>query len=105
MLLERSRVVFNELRQGINEIGSLADPTVGELRLGTTPPMSAIASAVFNRLVPRYPRMTFALSVGATDVLLAPCASGTSSSSSADWPISSPTRISTWILCSTMNWP
>ena len=58
VLLERSRVVFNELRLGINEIGSLADPSVGELRLGTTPPMSAIASAVFNRLVPRYPRMT-----------------------------------------------
>jgi DNA-binding transcriptional LysR family regulator len=69
-LLERSRVVFNELRQGINEIGSLADPSVGELRLGTTPPMSAIASAVFNLLVPRYPRMNFALSVGATDGLL-----------------------------------
>jgi DNA-binding transcriptional LysR family regulator len=62
--------VFNELRLGINEIGSLADPSVGELRLGTTPPMSAIASAVFNQLVPRYPRMNFALSVGATDALL-----------------------------------
>lgn len=69
-LLERSRVVFNELRQGISEIGSLADPSVGELHLGTTPPMSAIASAVFNQLVPRYPRMNFALSVGATDGLL-----------------------------------
>jgi DNA-binding transcriptional LysR family regulator len=69
-LLKRSQVVFNELRQGINEIGSLADPSVGELRLGTTPPMSAIASAVFNQLVPRYPRMSFALSVGATDGLL-----------------------------------
>jgi DNA-binding transcriptional LysR family regulator len=51
-LLERSAVVFNELRQGINEIKSLADPAVGELRIGTTPPMSAIASAVFNRLMP-----------------------------------------------------
>lgn len=69
-LLERSRVVFNELRLGINEIGSLADPGVGELRLGTTPPMSAIASAVFNQLVPRYPRMQFVLSLGATHVLL-----------------------------------
>jgi DNA-binding transcriptional LysR family regulator len=70
VLLERSRVAFNELRQGINEIGSLADPSVGELRIGTTPPMSAVASAVFNRLVPFYPRMTFALTVGPTDVLL-----------------------------------
>src|SRR5215510_12947037 len=30
VLIERSRVVFNELRQGISEIGSLADPSVGE---------------------------------------------------------------------------
>ena len=70
VLLERSRIVFNELRQGIDEIGSLADPSVGELRIGTTPPMSVIASAVFNRLVPSYPRMTFALTVAATDLLL-----------------------------------
>jgi DNA-binding transcriptional LysR family regulator len=32
--------------------------------------MSAVASAVFNHLVPRYPRMRFELNVGATDVLL-----------------------------------
>lgn len=70
VLLDRSRVVFNELRQGIDEIGTLADPSVGELRIGTTPPMSAVASAAFNRLVPSYPRMTFALTVGPTDVLL-----------------------------------
>ena len=69
-LLARSAVVFNELRHGISEIASLADPEVGELRIGTTPPMSAVASAVFNRLVPRYPRMRFELTVGPTDVLL-----------------------------------
>ena len=45
-LLQRSVIVFNELRQGINEIEHLADPAVGEVRNGTTPPMSAIASAV-----------------------------------------------------------
>jgi DNA-binding transcriptional LysR family regulator len=70
VLLDRSKIVFNELRHGISEIGSLADPSVGELRIGTTPPMSAIASAVFNTLVPSYPRMTFALTVGGTDILL-----------------------------------
>ncbi|WP_291853870.1 LysR family transcriptional regulator [Bradyrhizobium sp.] len=69
-LLARSTIVFNELRHGISEIASLADPEVGELRIGTTPPMSAVASAVFNRLAPRYPRMRFELSVAGTDVLL-----------------------------------
>lgn len=70
VLVERSRIVFNELLQCISEIDSMADPSLGELRIATTPPMSAIASAAFNRLVPSYPRMTFALTVGPTDVLL-----------------------------------
>jgi DNA-binding transcriptional LysR family regulator len=69
-LLTRAAVAFNELRQGISDIESLADPTVGELRMGTTPPMSAVASAVYNRLVPQYPRMRFELSVASTDKLL-----------------------------------
>lgn len=69
-LLARSAIVFNELRHGISEIASLINPEVGELRIGTTPPMSAVASAVFNHLVPRYPRMQFELTVGPTDVLL-----------------------------------
>jgi DNA-binding transcriptional LysR family regulator len=69
-LLERSSVVFNELRQGISEIESLSDPTVGELRMGTTAPMSVIASEVYNRLVQQYPRMKFKLSTGNTDKLL-----------------------------------
>jgi DNA-binding transcriptional LysR family regulator len=69
-LLARSAVVFNELRLGINEINSLADPAVGEVRIGTTPPMSAVASAVLNRMIPVYPRMTFDLSVAPTDALL-----------------------------------
>ena len=62
-LLERSVVAFNELRQGISEIQHLADPAVGELRIGTTPPMSSFVSAVINRLIPRYPRMVFHLVV------------------------------------------
>lgn len=69
-LLGRAHVVFNELRQGVSEIQSLADPGAGELHIGTTPPMSAIASAVFNSLIARYPRMTFNLTVAGTDDLL-----------------------------------
>jgi DNA-binding transcriptional LysR family regulator len=68
-LLERSVIVFNELRQGVNEIEHLADPAVGEVRIGTTPPMSAIATAVINRLTPRYPRMAFHLVVEPVTVL------------------------------------
>jgi DNA-binding transcriptional LysR family regulator len=70
LLLDRSAVVFNELRLSMSEIQSLADPAVGELRIGTTPPMSAVASATINQLVKSYPRMRFDLINDATDVLL-----------------------------------
>ena len=33
-LLKRSRIAFDELKQGIKDIEFLADPTVGELRVG-----------------------------------------------------------------------
>ena len=35
-LLKRSLAVFDELRQGVKEIESLADPGAGELRIGLT---------------------------------------------------------------------
>lgn len=60
-LVERSVAVFNELRQGVSEIEHLADPTVGAVYVGIPPPISAIASAVINRLIPQYPRMVFHL--------------------------------------------
>src|SRR3954454_22207325 len=36
-LLNRAIAVFDELNQGVQDIEFLADPTVGELRIGTTP--------------------------------------------------------------------
>src|SRR5213596_414624 len=39
-LIRRSDAVFNELGQGIKEIEFLADPTVGELRIGATDPLA-----------------------------------------------------------------
>src|SRR4051812_40752455 len=57
-ILSRSNAAFDELRQGVKEIESLADPTAGEVRIGTTPPLAAsFVSAVIDRLVKRYPRM------------------------------------------------
>jgi DNA-binding transcriptional LysR family regulator len=48
----------------------LADPTSGELRLGTPQPMLAVTSAVIDRMSERYPRMTFHLAVESTHILL-----------------------------------
>ena len=69
-LLERSVAVFNELRQGISEIEHLRDPAVGELHVGIPPALSAIASAVINRLLLQYPRLRFHLVVEPASVLV-----------------------------------
>jgi DNA-binding transcriptional LysR family regulator len=59
-LLHRSVIAFEELRQGIKDIEFLADPSAGEVRIGTTPPLSAsFVSAVIGRLSRRYPRIVF----------------------------------------------
>jgi len=59
-MLSRSYTVFDELRQGVSDIESLSDPSVGEVRIGTTPPLAAsFVSAVIERLNRRYPRIVF----------------------------------------------
>ncbi len=59
-MIERSHAAFDELRQGVKDIETLADPTAGEVRIGTTPPLAAsFLSAVIARLVERHPRMVF----------------------------------------------
>ncbi len=40
-LAKRSVAIFNDLRQGIQEIDFLADPTKGEIRIGSTEPIAA----------------------------------------------------------------
>jgi DNA-binding transcriptional LysR family regulator len=59
ILLKRSVAIFDELSQGLKEIEYLTDPTSGELRIGTTEPMTAIVATVIDRLWRQYPRMTF----------------------------------------------
>lgn len=69
-LAQRSIAIFNELRQGIDDIAFLADPTAGEIRIGATPPMSAVAGAAVERLIRRHSRMAFHLVVEGTDILM-----------------------------------
>src|SRR5712692_7660972 len=38
-LLKRGTAAFDELKQGVKDIEFLADPTAGELRIGSTAPM------------------------------------------------------------------
>jgi DNA-binding transcriptional LysR family regulator len=59
-LLDCGNAIFDDLRQGLNNIRFLADPTAGEVRIGTTAFLAAsFVSAIINRLSKRYPRITF----------------------------------------------
>jgi DNA-binding transcriptional LysR family regulator len=61
-LIRRSRAVFDELRQSVKDIEFLSDPTVGEVRIGCTPPLAAgLVTEVISRLTRDHPRITFQL--------------------------------------------
>ena len=69
-LLDCGMTVFDELRQGVKTIESLADPEAGVVRIGSIPPLAAsFVAAVVERLSLRYPRITFHLSNMGTDAL------------------------------------
>ncbi len=57
-LLRRSIAMFDDLRTSVDEIKFLADPTAGELRVGSTEPLLAgLGVAVIERLWRQYPRI------------------------------------------------
>jgi DNA-binding transcriptional LysR family regulator len=57
-LIKRGIAIFDEMRQGIEEIEFLSDPTAGEVRIGATDPINgAIVAPVIDRLSRRYPRV------------------------------------------------
>ena len=67
-LLKRGAVVFDELRQGIRDIEFLADPAVGEVRIGCSESlMMGFLPAAIDRLSRRYPQVV----VHVADVQLA----------------------------------
>jgi DNA-binding transcriptional LysR family regulator len=51
---------FDDLRQGVNELEFLADPTVGELKVGCSEPLAGgFVMAVITRLSRQYPNVCF----------------------------------------------
>lgn len=61
-LLSGGAAMFDDLRQAVQNIEFLADPTAGEVRIGSTIPLAAsFVYAVIERLSRRYPRIVFAL--------------------------------------------
>jgi DNA-binding transcriptional LysR family regulator len=70
-LLRRSTVIFDELRQGVNEIGFLAGSSVGELSVGCGESlMASLAPAVIDQLHRQHPRLVFKTESGDPPVLL-----------------------------------
>src|SRR5262245_16192856 len=66
-LKKRSVAIFNDLRQGVQDIDFLADPTKGEIRIGTTEPVAAaIVAPCIDRLSRKYGRMCFHVIAGDT---------------------------------------
>ncbi len=58
-LMRRARAAFDELRQGVNEIEFLSDPTTGEIRIGCPESIAAgVLPAVIEKFTAEYPRMT-----------------------------------------------
>jgi DNA-binding transcriptional LysR family regulator len=59
-LFRRSVAVFDELKQGVQEIAYLSNPEAGELRIGSSASLSeGIVLAVVNRLSRKYPQVVF----------------------------------------------
>ena len=64
-LLDGGAAVFDDLRQAVKNIEYLADPTAGEVRIGSTAFLAAsFVSAVVHRLSRRYPRIVFNIVTG-----------------------------------------
>jgi DNA-binding transcriptional LysR family regulator len=66
-LLKWAAAAFDDLSQGVREIESLADPTAGEVRIGSHEVMSAgLLPAVIDRLSRQSPRLIFTVKQAAT---------------------------------------
>src|SRR5258708_17646087 len=66
-LLKWATAMFDDLRQGVQEIEFLADPTGGEVRVGCSEIMNTeLLPAVIDRLSRQYPRLVFTVMQAAT---------------------------------------
>ncbi len=69
-LLDCGAAVFDELRRGVKSIEFLADPTAGEVRIGSTAFLGAsFVSVLIDRLSRRHPRIKFHLVTGYIEAL------------------------------------
>lgn len=64
-LLKRSAAIFNDVQASISELEFLADPASGELRIGTSEPMTAgLLCIIVDRLSQQHQRLAFHVKLG-----------------------------------------
>jgi DNA-binding transcriptional LysR family regulator len=69
-LLDRSIVVFDELRQAVRHVEYLADPASGEVRVATSAGIgSNFCSAVIDRLARQHPRIVVHVLIGVSPAM------------------------------------
>ncbi|KYH00645.1 LysR family transcriptional regulator [Bradyrhizobium sp. DOA1] len=65
-LRRRTTAVTDELKQGLGELAFLADPTQGEIRIGTTEPMAALTATIIQNISEMHGRIRFVVSAADT---------------------------------------
>jgi len=62
-VLKRSATVFDELQQSVRDVEFLADPTTGELKVGSSESIVAtVLPAIIERFFEQYPRVVIHVS-------------------------------------------
>ena len=70
ILRARGRVIFDELGEALGEIAHHADPSTGEVRIGTTEPMAEVIASIVSRLSQQYPRIRYQVTMSDTGSLV-----------------------------------
>jgi DNA-binding transcriptional LysR family regulator len=70
MLVDRTRLIFDEVRQGVKDIEHLNDPTKGEVRIGVTEPNASRLAQAIAHLSRRYPGINYAVEVTDTTTMM-----------------------------------
>lgn len=70
MLVDRTRLIFDEVRQGVKDIEYLSDPARGEVRIGVTEPNASRLALTIARLSRRYPNISYFVEVTDTTTMM-----------------------------------
>jgi DNA-binding transcriptional LysR family regulator len=70
LLVERTRVVFDEITQGVSDIDRVSDPSRGNVKIGTTEPVAGVVSEFIIRLASKYPHLTYDVMISDLDTLI-----------------------------------